>query len=242
LSFAALQDGVNLSAGIDSLGVAAVPESVGGVILGDWRPAKREAVLTGLGSVDGEGLGNALVHGLGLLEAADGRLLTGRHMRSILDRSGLYLVVKTNTAYSVEVANTVCNALAKRLNLRDEVRDNMELALHEALINGLIHGNLEISSTDRHTLARFAEYCESIENRLADQSWGSRPIEVFATWTPLTIDVSVVDCGRGYDHQSIGKSNDPARKSGRGLQLISTLAQDVEIGDGGRRLSMRFNR
>ncbi len=171
---------------------------------------------------------------------AYGHLLMGDHLLSTLERHGLYMALSTKTAYSTEPAHFFCEALADRLGLTATQRDHVELALHEALANGLLHGNLEVSSAERQTLEGFRRYCREIEAQLQDPLFAGRRIEVSAVCDASSLTVTVSDNGAGYDEAP--SSDDPLKKSGRGLRLMHEMADQVTIADKGRIVSMRFSR
>ncbi len=176
------------------------------------------------------------------VENAFGQLLKGPHLQEALQGCGLYMGMSTASAYYTEPARLFAKALDARLSLGDDLRDGIELALHEAVVNGLLHGNLDISSDGRDTLDGFSRYCDTISYRLAQGDLAGRLIEIFALWGKDHVDVAVVDSGKGYDLDALSISPDPSRKSGRGLTLIRQLAQSVTITDQGRHMTMRFAR
>jgi sigma-B regulation protein RsbU (phosphoserine phosphatase) len=196
------------------------------------------------GGASSEGIEEALLRFGSCVEVAFGKLLSGDNMTATLAQDGLYMALSTATAYSVEPARAFCKVLATRLGLSSTLRDSIELAVHEAVVNGVMHGNLKISSDERETLARFQTYCNQVETSLSNPDLGARRIEVFCVWDTSGITVSVVDSGAGYDPEEVGANSNPNpnRKSGRGLALIGNLSKAVEIGNGGRRLTMRFDR
>jgi sigma-B regulation protein RsbU (phosphoserine phosphatase) len=199
-------------------------------------------VVSIVGGIDSQGMEEALSDFGGCVEMACGQLLMGDHLVPTLERNGLYMALSTATAYSLAPAHLFCKVLAERFNIREELRDTIELAVHEAVLNGLLHGNLEINSGDRQTLEGFREYCEAVETQLQDPSFAVRCIEVSAVAFETSIELAVVDNGPGYDAANLDVGDDLQRKSGRGLQLIRHFAEEVQIGEGGRRLSMRFAR
>ncbi|MDR3437481.1 ATP-binding protein [Telmatospirillum sp.] len=199
-------------------------------------------VVSIVGGIDEAGIGQALTDFGGCVEVADGKLLAGPHLQEALASNALYMALSTATAYSLAPAHLFCDVLAKRLALGDKLRDGIELAVHEAIINGLLHGNLEISSDDRQTLAGFEKFCAEVAAKLTVPSLADRCIEVFAVADLATVTLSVVDSGPGYTSALVSAPDEPEKKSGRGLKLISHFADHVEIGDGGRKLSMRFVR
>jgi len=202
-----------------------------------------QPAVTVLSGPDQDLLLHGLQHHHGSVEQLGDSLLSGANLIETLKRDGLYVGLSTCTAYGVELAKLVTQALRGRLGFDDVLGDNMELALHEALVNGLIHGNLGIPSTGRETLEMFSDYCRAVEKGLADNDRGSRLIEVFAWWGEHSIDISVEDDGEGFDPSTLNANAVNGRTSGRGLQLIGSLADGgYRITQGGRRLTMRFRR
>lgn len=199
-------------------------------------------VVSIVGGIDEAGMEQALADFGGCVEMAYGQLLSGDHLLPTLERNGLYMALSTATAYSLAPAHLFCKVLSDRYRLGAALRDAIELAVHEAVVNGLLHGNLEIGSDDRQTLEGFRKYCETIETQLRDPSLAGRCIEVSAVASETAIELAVVDSGPGYDAASLDVGDDPDRKSGRGLELIRHFAQEVRVDDGGRKLTMRFSR
>ncbi|WP_158240832.1 ATP-binding protein [Telmatospirillum siberiense] len=199
-------------------------------------------VVSVVGGVDEAGMERALSDFGGCVEVAYGQLLSGEHLLSTLERHGLYMALSTATAYSLAPAHMFCNVLAERHHLSPELRDAIELAVHEAVVNGLLHGNLEIGSGDRQSLEGLRRFGETISTQLRDPSLASRRIEVTAVVSEREVELAVIDSGPGYEAESLAADDRPDRKSGRGLELIRHFAQAVEVGEGGRKLRMRFAR
>lgn len=161
---------------------------------------------------------------------------------SRLRLDGLYLDLSTMTAYGQEPAHQFLDAVAERVGLSEERRSMMELALHEALVNAMVHGNLEIGQISKESLDDFIQFCQLIETRLADPHYGPRRVVMFAQWPGETIDVTIEDVGPGYDAAILDEPVELEKKCGRGLFLIRDIAQEISIEEGGRRLVMRFAR
>lgn len=197
------------------------------------------ALVAGL---DEQGMEAALQESGACVEAEGSRLLSGPNLQYALDAGGLYMALSTATAYSLAPARLFCRVLAQRLDMSAGRCEGIELSLHEAIMNGLLHGNLEMSSDDRQTWAGFRRFCEQIDGRLLDPAFAGRPIEIMAVADGRRVAVTVVDSGPGYCMTPTVQETDPGRKSGRGLAVISHFAREIEITEGGRRLSMRFER
>ena len=153
------------------------------------------------------------------------------------NENGATLTLTAVQAYRADVADWFCDAVARKLDLPAEVRERMQLALHEVVANAVIHGCLEVDGFDRDSVTGFADYCQRVEERLEQPEFASRNIEIAGRWDPNGIVVKVRDFGPGYD---VAAKNDGNSALHRGLGLIRTLADTLEIGDEGRLVTMQF--
>lgn len=198
-------------------------------------------VVSIVAAVDGDGVERALTQSGRCVEVSGGQLLAGENLIPALERRCLYMALSTASAYALAPARLFCKVLGQRLGLSDTVRETIELALHEAVINGILHGNLEIGSDGRETMQGFQRFCETVAQRLQDDRFAGRCLEIFAGADGADIVVTVADSGPGYQ-VAAPQSPDPGAKSGRGLVMIGHFAKSTRVEDGGRRLCMRFAR
>jgi CheY-like chemotaxis protein/anti-sigma regulatory factor (Ser/Thr protein kinase) len=113
------------------------------------------------------------------------------------------------------------------------------VALHEALTNAILHGNLGLSSELRETDEK--EYYRQIVERRTRQPWCDRRVFVSATLTSEGAVFVVRDEGEGFDRELLPDPTDPAnlgRVSGRGLLLIQTFMDRVEHNERGNQITM----
>jgi anti-sigma regulatory factor (Ser/Thr protein kinase) len=115
------------------------------------------------------------------------------------------------------------------------------MALHEALTNAVVHGNLEVSS-DLKERSDDA-FAEALAERAADPAYSNRlvTIEVRAdahgcTWT-------LTDEGPGFDVEKVARIHDEGPDgqlltTGRGILLMKALLDEVRFEAGGRRVSL----
>lgn len=113
---------------------------------------------------------------------------------------------------------------------------DIELALHEAVSNALVHGNLGVGSMQELSMSALDEYSRLMERGLSDPGLTSRRVEVAGRFDDHGFSVEVTDEGAGYDASNVKNQG----ACGRGLELIAAVAQSCDVLDGGRRLSMRF--
>lgn len=148
----------------------------------------------------------------------------------------LYCSLTTLSATEIHIAGHLMTAIAARRTMSVERREDMELALHEAISNALVHGNLGVCSMKGLRMAELDAYSQDIVARLADPELTKRRLEVAVLFDTAGVTVMVVDEGAGY----VAADEDAAGASGRGLALIAGIAEECVVEDGGRRITMKF--
>lgn len=127
-----------------------------------------------------------------------------------------------------------------RLRLCDETgRIRIAIALEEALLNALYHGNLEVSSELREQDTK--HYYSLAEERRREEPYRSRTIHLEATLSSAEMTFVVRDSGPGFNPHDVPDPTDPAnleRASGRGLMLIRAFMDEVRHNDRGNELTM----
>ncbi len=113
------------------------------------------------------------------------------------------------------------------------------MALHEALSNAILHGNLEVSSDIRETSWLACQ--ELIEERRTQPAFAGRLVEFEARLSDSTFTCVVRDDGAGFDRSLVPDPLDPENllsASGRGLYLIKTFMDEVKFNDAGNKITM----
>ena len=127
-----------------------------------------------------------------------------------------------------------------RLKLCDETgRIRMAIALEEALLNALYHGNLEVSSDLREQDTR--QYYALADERRREEPYRSRTVHFEATLSTQEMTYLVRDAGPGFNPQAVPDPTDPAnleRCSGRGLMLIRAFMDEVRHNERGNEIVM----
>jgi CheY-like chemotaxis protein len=117
------------------------------------------------------------------------------------------------------------------------------VALHEALTNAMLHGNLELSSVLRETDEK--EYYRLSVERRSEAPYADRRVSVVATFSRDEVIFLIHDEGPGFDPALLPDPTDPAnlgRVSGRGLLLIQTFMDRVEHNAKGNQITMSKRR
>ncbi|HEY7328789.1 MAG TPA: ATP-binding protein [Gemmataceae bacterium] len=113
------------------------------------------------------------------------------------------------------------------------------LALHEALTNSVIHGNLELSSALKEQSE--SAFAEALAQRAADPHYGNRAVDVQVAYDHDRCQWILTDQGKGFDVECVlaracsidEKGRMPA--SGRGILLMRAFLDEVRYDLGGRR-------
>jgi anti-sigma regulatory factor (Ser/Thr protein kinase) len=135
--------------------------------------------------------------------------------------------------------------IISRMKLCDATgRIRVGIALEEALLNALYHGNLELSSDElREYRANLLSSGRpsALAERRRQAPYASRRITVQATISPQQARFVVTDQGKGFDPASVPDCTDPAnleRDSGRGLLLMRTFMDEVAFNEKGNEVTM----
>ncbi|MBY0523697.1 MAG: ATP-binding protein [Gemmataceae bacterium] len=127
-----------------------------------------------------------------------------------------------------------------RLQVCDETsRVRVGVALEEALLNALFHGNLEVSSQLRQD--NDEAYHKLADERRQQSPYKDRRIHLKATLSRSEAIFVVRDEGPGFDPSTLPDPTDPenlGRTSGRGLLLIQTFMDEISYSRTGRELTM----
>jgi CheY-like chemotaxis protein len=122
-------------------------------------------------------------------------------------------------------------------------REAALLAVHEAILNAIIHGNLGVSSEIKQEST--AEFAEIVEARRADPVRGARSVRVEYRANAERAEWSVEDEGDGFDPSGLPDPTYPdalLRLSGRGLMIIRLTMSEVEWNARGNRIRMAWRR
>ncbi|MEO1999012.1 MAG: response regulator [Planctomycetaceae bacterium] len=113
------------------------------------------------------------------------------------------------------------------------------IALEEALVNAVYHGNLEVSSElrerDDHA------YYNLARKRAQESPYRERRTRVSVEFTRSSATFVIRDDGPGFDPGSLPDATDPAnleRPCGRGLLLMTTFMNEVTYNERGNEVTL----
>jgi CheY-like chemotaxis protein/anti-sigma regulatory factor (Ser/Thr protein kinase) len=124
--------------------------------------------------------------------------------------------------------------------------DVIAMAFHEALVNSLEHGNLELESTLKGDLfAKEDPYSKLRLKRMADPDFAGRLIEVRLAMDTERFEVEISDEGKGFDAGRVlplAGDSDLAPHCGRGLPLIMLVMDEVHFNEKGNQIRLVLRR
>ncbi|HYD30471.1 MAG TPA: ATP-binding protein [Azospirillaceae bacterium] len=208
-------------------------------VAGTVAPLGAEALL--LSDISGETLEQALRQPFtGYVELDGDNDTVDDGVLAALATQCFYLSLTTATAMGMRSAVLVCDALHERGVLSKARRPNIELCLHEAVANALVHGNLGVPSSVKAQPEGYKLFSQLIHDRLEDAAARRRRVEIFARWDDESLVLGVADQGGGFDLACLPAKNDENAPSGRGFLFMRELTTSVNVTDGGRCTSMCF--
>jgi CheY-like chemotaxis protein len=127
-----------------------------------------------------------------------------------------------------------------RMGLCDEIgRIRVSIALQEALLNAMQHGNLEVASEVKEKDEK--GFQALLERRRREKPYLARRVYVTARESPAEAVYVIRDEGPGFDPSKLPDPTDPSnldRVSGRGLLLIRTFMDKVNHNKAGNEITM----
>ena len=121
----------------------------------------------------------------------------------------------------------------------DTDRVRIGVALDEALVNAMYHGNLELSSELRDTDQR--RYNQLVKERRRASPYSNRRIYVEARLSTQEAQFKIRDDGPGFDHEKLPDPRDPGNLDnlgGRGVLLMRTFMDEVVFNDIGNEVTL----
>ncbi len=120
---------------------------------------------------------------------------------------------------------------------QDQIR--VGIAIEEAIINAMIHGNLEVNSK----LRGFDDeaHCKLIERHSNEEPYASRQLHLEIQMTSNLARFVIRDEGPGFDIQSLPDPTDPEniiKASGRGILLIRSFMDEVRYNQCGNEITI----
>ncbi len=114
------------------------------------------------------------------------------------------------------------------------------MALDEAIVNAIFHGNLDVS-TDLRQVDDGKPFVQLVETRKHQDPYRDRQVVIAVDADPDEVTFVIRDQGNGFDASDLPDPTDPANlecAGGRGLLLIHSFMDEVRHNDVGNEITM----
>lgn len=152
---------------------------------------------------------------------------------------GVAAALFTRTAIQAPLARQLSEAVTRRAPTQpdEDFHDRLETALHEALANACLHGNLGLSVSDQE--GSLDAFHAAVAERTQTDEFGLLTVCIAAEIGETGVTIVVRDEGAGFHPNRTGDPGEPY--SGRGLTLMWAFADELTFRDDGREVVMVFN-
>jgi CheY-like chemotaxis protein/anti-sigma regulatory factor (Ser/Thr protein kinase) len=168
----------------------------------------------------------------------------GRNQQRVwegLTQSDLHFVLDNDPSLAPPLIGFLEEHAARLLACDRNELMRLGVALHEALLNAIQHGNLELSSDLRQEGDEKA-FRDLAGVRRQQSPYRDRRVRVHAQTSKSEALYIIEDEGPGFNVASLPDPSDPAnvgRIGGRGLTLIRTFMDEVRHNEQGNRITLR---
>jgi len=169
---------------------------------------------------------------------------SSKQLLGCLGRAEFSFVLENEAALVDPLVDLVQNVLSG-VNLCDFTeRLQVGLALKEAVLNALFHGNLEIETNPpEESPERLLKETDVswMEERRSQPPYRDRKIHVEVTISPQEARFVVRDDGTGFDPAAVPEPGDPGAleaERGRGLSLMRTFMDEIDYNEIGNEVAM----
>ena len=149
------------------------------------------------------------------------------------------LVVCSETAYHYNLPLYIADKMVMEGYLKPSHMEGLRLCLQEAIINAVIHGNLELKRSF-FNLQGFRGYYAAIERKLRQSEYGQKPIILSFLKAENSLKVVVSDAGSGVRLSNVKALEQADSLTGRGLPMIASIASRMGIYTDERSLEFEF--
>jgi CheY-like chemotaxis protein len=176
------------------------------------------------------------------IEQVSSAARTGQSQRRVLDcltRQETHFVLENDTSLIPPLVGHLEESVARLRLCEPSGLVLLGVALHEALTNAILHGNLGVGSELRE--ADEKRYYRLIRERQATAPYRDRRVFVTAALTRTEARFVIRDEGDGFDPATLPDPTDPSnlgRVTGRGLLLIQTFMDHVQHNDKGNEITL----
>jgi hypothetical protein len=162
-----------------------------------------------------------------------------QHLLDCLVKAESHFLLENDPALVTPLVGYLQEQLSRFKLVDPNVHMRMGIALEECLLNGIYHGNLEVSSELRQGGDEM--YQQLARDRAKVPPYRDRRLRVHARLSCTQAVYVIADEGTGFDPARLPDPTDPAnlgQSSGRGLLLIRTFMDEVCFNEKGNEITL----
>ncbi|MCK5808427.1 ATP-binding protein [bacterium] len=149
----------------------------------------------------------------------------------------------TISAIEKNLAKKLRNLFAPLKKLHIPALTSIEMALYEAVENGIEHGCLEIGFQLKRMLIEYKYYDKELRRRQGNPRFIKRNVVVSYIYTEDSIQFDVKDEGKGFDWKERFQNDEDnptptLNVSGSGLTIITTVFDSITFNKVGNEIKM----
>lgn len=160
-------------------------------------------------------------------------------LRNRIVRSQTSYILPNDTGLVQAMVQQIREMLRSMRFFAENDRLRIGIALEEALLNSLYHGNLEVSSSLReqdHSL-----YDSTAKQRMEEEPYSHRRLFIEVSLSPEEARFEIRDEGPGFNPSSVPDPTDPEfleRPCGRGMLLMRSFMDEITYNETGNQVVM----
>ncbi len=154
---------------------------------------------------------------------------------STVERGGVFISLTTQSAFKTDFCTHLIKGLNEFFEIPHDRLPPLELAVHEALANAILRGNLENKGFSRSDVESFECHALALDKRIKNTAYNLRRVDVTASRAESRLRIAISNEGPGFDPLHISHS---ATAATRGMALIRKLTSSMEFSNRGRTLTM----
>lgn len=173
-----------------------------------------------------------------VLDAAQGKRGRERLME-FLTRTESHFILENDPALIPPLVNYLKENLFRMCGSDDTGLVRVTMALREAVLNAMEHGNLDLDSKLREEDE--VSYHRVGQERRQQKPYADRRVHIVARESPREAVYVIRDEGAGFNRSQIPDPTDPAnleKRSGRGLLLIQSFMSEVRHNEKGNEITL----
>lgn len=155
-------------------------------------------------------------------------------------RSGIELRIGNEETLVAKVISRLEMTLIELGGFDEGCRMQVAMALDEAILNAIVHGNLEVPSSLRE-IDGGESYFALIEERKQAEPYRSRGVTISLDATPEMATFVITDEGPGYDPNCLADATDEEHVEGlggRGMLMIGAFMDEIQHNPCGNQITM----